>query len=359
MIANYETQSATATAVNTKVVRVYACGGFGINRGRDIQESYVTMSERDKAHYVKPDVVYVDSSRGNLIGLEASAQTYILKQKPDLLKNATGEELTGGGGDRAYLRELAEEAAPEIVAKFPFFTYNVVIFSAHGASGCTLGMQIYREALKQKKHVVLIVVGGAHGAHRVQNTNAVLRALMKYQQDNNWSAGVYYQENPGLLPTDELGVNQKVLEFWAGLSNVLAGNASRLDQRDIMNWLQLPDSLQLAKSLYLLGACFSDSELEGAKNVVSVIGAVAPNTELSDGARATLNSAVYLKLGVVEDSDPQLNAVFLTASALTDEFLRGVVSSGSNARDELTRAARPVAQVHELARKLFDDNDVF
>jgi hypothetical protein len=170
---------------------------------------------------------------------------------------------------------------------------------------------------------------------------------------------VYYQENPGLLPTDELGVNQKVLEFWAGLSNVLAGNASRLDQRDIMNWLQLPDSLQLAKSLYLLGACFSDSELEGAKNVVSVIGAVAPNTELSDGARATLNSAVYLKLGVVEDSDPQLNAVFLTASALTDEFLRGVVSSGSNARDELTRAARPVAQVHELARKLFDDNDVF
>lgn len=63
MIANYETQSATATAVNTKVVRVYACGGFGINRGRDIQESYVTMSERDKAHYVKPDVVYVDSSR--------------------------------------------------------------------------------------------------------------------------------------------------------------------------------------------------------------------------------------------------------------------------------------------------------
>lgn len=358
-VKNFDTDAAVKSQTAPKAVRVYACGGAGINRGRDIYESYATMNDSDKKHYVKPDVVFIDASRGNLNGLPADAQTYILKKKPDLLRNATGEELNGGGGDRAYLRELAEEAAPSIVAEFPFTTYNVVTFSAHGASGCTLGMQIYREALRQKKHVILIVIGGAHGAHRVQTTNQVIRALLKYQQENDWSAGVFYKENPGLLPSDELEVNQKVLEFWAGLSNVLAGNASRLDQRDIMNWLQLPQSLEIPKSLYFLNACFSDAELENAQNVISVVGAVAPNTELSVGARQTLNSATYVKLGVIEDSEPQLDAVFLTASTLTADFLRDVASNASNAKDSLTRTARPVAQVQNLASQLFDGDDVF
>lgn len=357
MIQHYDSNSVQTAA---PVVRIYACGGAGINLGSSIEEAYRSSTVEDRAGHVEPDVIYADSSRMNMGRLRADARTYVLRARPNLLESAQGEELRGGGGDRAFLQPLAEEAAPEIVRKYPPTAgYNVVIFSAHGASGPTIGMQIYRELLRQKRHVIIIVVGGAHGVHRVQTTTTVQKALLKYQAEQNWSAGIFYMENPGLLPADEAVVNRAVLEFWAGVSTVLAGVASRLDQRDVENWLQLPGSLRMEKALYLIKACLTEDDLAASKNVVSVVGAVCPEVKISPAAQQVLESALYAKLGVFDGPAPQLNAVFLVAEQITDDWLRGVVTSANAVKSALEATALPSATTRTIIGTIVTDEDVF
>ena len=327
-VESYDVQAAAVTTtINhpTNTISVIGVGGCGINLANQIGDLYEATPVAERKHYSRPQVVNVDSSRQNVRYVKSAKDdnTYIIRKGGDVLKNPHGNELDGGGGDRSFLREIAPTAAKEVASKWPFNDVVVVAFSAHGATGGTVGLQIMKEALAAQKQVYAIVVGGTTGAHRQHATNAVKLALLKYQTESGRGLGFFYAENAGMLPSDEALADQAVIDFWTALSLIHARTAMRLDGRDIENALQVHRITGGDPQLFQLFTAFNDDELERAPTPVCVIGNVTNQYTSTPGAQQVLAGAKYAKLGVHDiDANQPLPTVFLLATRVSDDFVR-------------------------------------
>ena len=105
--------SAGVAPTAVRKIPLYACGGCGINVGAMIANMQRTIKAEDRTHHAVAEVHYIDGSTQNYGSIPAADQkdnTYVMRRRDasvDLLHNPDGEELSGGGGDRAFMAAIA------------------------------------------------------------------------------------------------------------------------------------------------------------------------------------------------------------------------------------------------------------
>ena len=336
---NIEDFNKTPEAVSTltyptpRSVRVYALGGAGINNGAALAKLFdVEMEKSHSSFYAKPDICFIDGSRQNLSKVPDNRinDVFVMRRMDetvDRIKYPEGIELSGGGGDRAYINKVAIDNTPLIINKFkPSKVLNVLIFSAAGASGATQGQHLFKELVKQGYPVIVVLISVNASASRVMNTNKTLVSLINYQRSAKVAAGLFEVNNAGLSVAAEAATDEKISMFLLQLLAVYSNTASRLDEKDCLNWLDYYRVTKTEPELLRVDAVNAVSIGEVVGEVTSVIGIVRPTTEVSPAVENVLNNALYVKLGVVEHPEAPISECYLVAHPIDLTMVQAIDS---------------------------------
>ena len=202
------------------VVRLYACGGLGLNIGAKFE------SRRGKveAGFAGVEVSYIDTSRSNLSNDIPNDHVYLL---PDV---------DGSGKIRRENADAITQRVREILHSHKPLDMNIVVFSAGGGSGSVIGPSIISELLARKEPVLAVTVGSASTGIDARNTLGTIKTLEAISKLRKSSVAVSYFRNNG-----EHGsrgqVDHHVDAAIVALLLLYSGLNEELDSSDLFNWL--------------------------------------------------------------------------------------------------------------------------
>lgn len=237
--------------VNTNgKLRIYGCGGLGIN----IASRYDDVSVEPNFADVAP--AYIDTSRANL-------QEHFNEEDVFVLKNVDGS----GKVRRENHSEIAN-VIKQILLQIEPGSFNVVVFSCSGGSGSVIGPLIMAELLARKLPVVALTVGSDESIITAQNTLNTLKSLAAIADRSELPVVTYYEQNDRDRKRSEVDGQ---LYYAISALAVMASNRNReLDSKDIANWVQFNKTTSVKPQLAQLEVYTTKEDAEDAKDPISV-----------------------------------------------------------------------------------------
>ena len=140
-------------------VTLYGAGGCGINIAKRFYDAQPQVGVADLSF------CFADTSRSNISAELDPKDCYVL---PDV---------DGSGKIRKENYQAITQVIQQIPINFAPGDLNIVIFSASGGSGSTMGPLIVRELLKEGHPTVAIVVGSFESYITANNTMNTIKSL--------------------------------------------------------------------------------------------------------------------------------------------------------------------------------------
>lgn len=258
-------------------LRLYCCGGAGANIGlKFLGHDHGTPGKYQSI--VTP--VFLDTSKANAKPGMVDENTYYVPKKD------------GSGGLRAENYPELVEAAKEFINKFKPQDLNLVVFSAAGGSGSTVGPIVVGELLAKGESVIALVIGDGSSTTSANNTLKTLQSLEGVSRTQKHPVCVHYRYNhQGRTKTDH-----SIETAIAAFSVLGSRQIAELDSMDIFNFLNYQRVTGFKPSLAAL-EIHGDSDMDDvdALQPIAVI-AIRQDTE-TDGFK---HIPAYLKVGFAE-----------------------------------------------------------
>lgn len=202
--------------VNMARMTIVGAGGAGIN----IASHFVGTGE---AGYADVDVFAVDTSRSNLTDKIDPTKVYLF------------DGLDGSGKLRKSNYEAISERAKELVQRIGTTDIVNVVHSGSGGSGSVVSPVIVAELIKQKRPVIVTVIGSTGSRIETENTLKTLKSYASISESSNNPIAVSYFENSPESPRGKTDADVKghiILTslFWSG-------QHKELDRSDLLNFL--------------------------------------------------------------------------------------------------------------------------
>jgi hypothetical protein len=202
-------------------VRIYGCGGVGLNIVSMLPGTYKSAM----AGFAEYLPCYVDTSRSNMLRKKLSTgEVYIF------------DDMDGSGKIRKENHRAILANTKAVLQQFQPTTFNIVVHSAGGGSGGVIAPAIVSELLKGDKEVVVIVVGTFNSVIEVDNT---IKTLQSYESISNLrgkNVNMLYLQN-SVTQCNELAVNTQAVHFVSLLLGLFSGQHEQLDTADLKTWL--------------------------------------------------------------------------------------------------------------------------
>lgn len=209
----------------SKSVKVYCCGGAGVNIGRKL-ESQGAFGRRQPG-FAQIDAVYVDSSKSNMLDKVDDPNVYTLTRDD-------GKKTDGAGKDRSSIAEVAAKAVPEILHLHRPGDLNVVLHSGSGGSGSASGPFLAKELVSNGHPTIVIMIGSTTSEKEIDNA---IKTVMTYQ---HFSQSIERPISCIWFANDKGGqnvVNDLVMVNLLLLAAVWSGENHGLDSQDLKNFL--------------------------------------------------------------------------------------------------------------------------
>lgn len=225
-------------------IRVYCCGGTGINIGSEYAKRRTTDG------YASLAMTYVDTSKSNLVkaGITESNQVFLLPK----------EDTDGSGKVRKSNSDAIADSVKGLISKHPAERFNVVMFSASGGSGSVFGPLIVQELLKRDAAVLAVVVGGEESLISANNTINTMKSLESISRNIDKPIVMFYAHNR--LGTSRTVADNAVNEALSVISLLCSRQNDELDTQDIANWIGYHRSTSVAPKLSLMTICTTTSD---------------------------------------------------------------------------------------------------
>jgi cell division GTPase FtsZ len=218
-------------------IAVYACGGTGIALVSQVLK-------KNLSELAKPVAYFADTSKSDLTSVCNNDNTYLV--------NGTD----GGGKDRAVNYEAITRCVPDLLVKHPPTDLNIIVFSAGGATGSTMGPTIAEEIWAQGKDVIFFMVGSHENATTTRNSVNSWASVNGLAKDAGKLAVVSYDNNGNA--SMDADVDESVIMSIISVLDLYSGKHVRLDSTDVRNWarpktdasialLEITPSLEVAK----------------------------------------------------------------------------------------------------------------
>lgn len=253
-------QQHSGTVLEQGSVRLYGCGGAGINMASKFDNS----SKNPEPGYATAHPVYVDTSRSNL--------------KPSMTQEyfAILEGVDGSGKVRRENHEAIGKSVKNILQTHKPMDFNIVIFSASGGSGSVFGPLIVKELLTRGLPVVAVVIGSDESAITAQNSLNTIKSLESIAEQVNLPVVAYYDHNDRDVKRSE--VDAQAHRTIAMLCVLASRQNNELDSRDITNFLQYTRTTNVRARLALLAVYRNNEDAEDTSRPVS-IASLYPNPD--------------------------------------------------------------------------------
>lgn len=251
------TQANQATLAEKGNVRIYACGGAGINIG-SLFEEFRGVDDKGTA-IVSPS--YLDTSRSNLKPNLKEDDVFILS---DVL-----EGVDGSGKDRSANAAGIQRHMAAILQKHRPGYVNVVICSASGGSGSVIAPVLVNNLLKEGKMVIVLCIGVAKTGKEISNTLATMQSFERVATATGKPVVMAYFENNKETPPSK--VDESAAELITAISVLFSRENTGLDTMDMFKFLNFNDKVT-SYPAHLAGLTMAHGELtaEGNENVISV-----------------------------------------------------------------------------------------
>lgn len=259
------------------IVRVYACGGAGIN----VSKLFKRFAEQSptKSGFAQLQVVYIDTSRANARKDVDEADFYYV------------EGLDGSGKIRSQnYREIAE-SAKDILLKFPPADLNIVISSLSGGSGATISPVLTSELLERGANVIVSGVASNDSRIEIENTVKTIKSFESIAKLRKLPVVMLYHENEGKSREE---VNKAMQADVVSLAALFSRKHRELDSADLKNWLNYPKVTTVEPKLVVMRMCYGAA----SKDVGYVLTAA---TLVADGMATSVGVVVdYQCVGYVD-----------------------------------------------------------
>lgn len=240
----------SATNQERGTVRVFGCGGAGIN----ITSFFNGAGIENGCAEVTP--AYIDTSRSNLRSEFNEQDVFIL------------ENVDGSGKVRKENHEEIANVTRQILLQIPPKDFNIVVFSASGGSGSVCGPLLVAELLERKVPVVALVVGSDESIITATNTLNTLKTLEKISKVKKLPVVTYYEHNERNRKQSEV---DRQLQLVISTLSVLTSRMNHgMDTRDILNWVQFSNTTSVQPQLSLLEVFKDKAEAEATADPISV-----------------------------------------------------------------------------------------
>lgn len=278
-----------------KTVRIYACGGTGLNIVRRYRETKPLI---DRMGMLSDErFTLIDSSLANL-------------------HNASGDDVfklpdvDGAGKDRKAMVSVIKPHIPSIVVEHVPGDLNIVVFNTSGGTGSVIGPLLMLELLKQGHSVVGVVTGSPTSLKSSTNQLETLTDLERLVEVTGRPVVIHYTESD---PNKNIMENDVVSQFAIGALSILAsGKNLHLDSADIRSMLDYNRVTHHEPALVQLSVYADAKHLQSAHN--SVYGYIALMNKITDVA--PIVEADYDKTGYLPDTSDGYNCnFFYTVSA--------------------------------------------
>lgn len=203
----------------SKTLRIYGCGGAGVNLVSHYFGKESTAGTADLAPAL------VDTSRSNLKGRKIDEDaTYLV------------EGLDGSGKIRSENYDEINKTIKQILVQIHPGDFNLVVFSASGGSGSVLGPLLIRQLNEKQIPVIAIVVGTDESTIAAENTLKTIKSLELVAKNSDVPVVMSFHKND--LTGRRSDTDKAVWSVISCLSILSSGENMEMDYRDLVHWVQ-------------------------------------------------------------------------------------------------------------------------
>lgn len=234
-------------------INLYCCGGASANIGKH----FVKYHGRKDAGFSELATFFIDVSRSNLSDQIPDDIVYLV------------DGLDGSGKRRDSNYAILAERSKEILHRFKPTDLNIVLHSASGGTGSTVGPIIVSELLERNEPVVVITIGSTGSRKETDNTVNTLKSYEMISRKRGLPVNVHYRENTDSLSRGQ--VDNEVQLAILILTAIFSGQNRELDSSDLKNFLNYTRVTSYSPKLSLLDF-FSDTIVIGkGQSVISLV----------------------------------------------------------------------------------------
>jgi hypothetical protein len=260
-------------------VRLYACGGGGINMGHKID--HVNQVTNDA--FAELDVVYIDTSKSNLHSDISADSVYLI------------DGLDGSGQVRRENHLQISERVRDILQTFKPVDLNIVLSTGGGGSGSVIAPSIASELIAKDYPTVVICIGDDSTKKYAENT---LNTLKSYDQIattvRQQPVIMHYLQNSAEMTRPV--VDKRLQHLVSALCVLFSRRNRELDSKDLYNWLhyQKVTSYKPALTALTLVEDLNPTNLAALGNLISIATLTVPDADTSLPIRPEVQYVGYL-----------------------------------------------------------------
>ena len=238
-------------ATNKGKMRIYACGGAGVNQGKPL------LNETLGEGFADLDIALVDTSHSNNIAGTIPDSAFYLLPNAD-----------GSGKKRSENHHEIANTVKDVLVKHKPAYFNVVVYSTSGGSGSVYGPLIQRELMQMGVPVVAVLIGNTTTAIEATNTVNTLKSLDNIARKCDVPAIVHYTSNTKTRSRKDVHkiVQQSILSL--ALKNSRLNE--ELDTTDVANWARFNNVSSVPAQLALLDIVVDEETAQAIIDPISV-----------------------------------------------------------------------------------------
>lgn len=219
---------------------IYACGGTGVNIGKQITDLDIQVN-------------FIDTSESNLKAIK-SQDIFLV------------EDMDGAGKHRATTYNKFKDIAEDVLIKLkPSNTLNVVVSSLSGGSGSILAPMITKQLIETGLNTIAIGIDSKNSLIELDNTIKTLKTYKSISDTVKKAISLYYIENTIRRKADEEAIN--FINLLALLIDKY--NTEEFDTSDLKNFINFDKVTDNAPSVSIIDVS-ANTEITPEKNTVVV-----------------------------------------------------------------------------------------
>ena len=222
-------------------IRIYACGGGGINLGKE----YIT--DGHSADVADIQVAFIDTSDSNL--------------DDRLVDNCwLFKDLDGSGKIRNANDKVIAKAVPDILRKFVPGDLNIVVFTASGGTGSVAGPLILKQLLADGHSVIGVVTGSHESIKTAENTIGTMKTLDGISRATQKPVVIHFGMNEPNVPRSKIDMEAHLII--KAMAVLCSRRNHGLDTADIKSFLEFNTSTDISHCLARLHLVDSVEDFE-------------------------------------------------------------------------------------------------
>lgn len=285
-------------------VRLYACGGGGINMGHKID--HVIHQDADDG-FAELDVVYIDTSKSNLHADIVAESVYLI------------EGLDGSGQVRRENHAAIAERVRDILQTFKPVDLNIVLSTGGGGSGSVIAPSIVSELLAKDYPTVVLCIGDDSTKKYTENTLNTLKSYDQIATTVRQKPVImsYLQNSPDMTRPV---VDQRIQHLVLALCLLFSRRNRELDSKDLYNWLHYPKVTSYKPALTSLSLVegLNSASLAKLGNLISIATLTVQGGETALPIRPEVQYIGYIDEDIKQLSDA-VAFHYVTSDGIFDE----------------------------------------